>query len=161
MIGRMNIVARVYFMSMWYVGTPAMILFIIIYAFIGYDTIAANYAGSYGTVLVDGIEVIASNLIYPDWTNVIGNYLTITPYFGGNNPFLAMLMTFSPFVPIVVYLIYAVIIYGKDAFKPLPTWKAANAKSQIEPFGEEAPVEKQAASNPAFLSTAEETTADL
>ena len=30
MIGRMNIVARVYFMSMWYVGTPAMILFIII-----------------------------------------------------------------------------------------------------------------------------------
>ena len=75
--------------------------------------------------------------------------------------FLAMLMTFSPFVPIVVYLIYAVIIYGKDAFKPLPTWKAANAKSQIEPFGDEAPAEKQAASNPAFLSTAEETTADL
>ena len=74
MIGRMNIVARIYFMSMWYVGTPAMILFIIIYAFIGYDTIAANYAGSYGTVLVGGIEVIASNLIYPDWTNVIGKY---------------------------------------------------------------------------------------
>ena len=73
-----------------------------------------------------------------------------------------MLMTFSPFVPIVVYLIYAVIIYGKDAFKPLPTWKAANAKSQIEPFGDEqAAAEKQAASNPAFLSTAEETTADL
>ena len=68
-------------MSMWYVGTPAMILFIIIYAFIGYDTIAANYAGSYGTVLVDGIEVIASNLIYPDWTNVIGEYLTVTPDF--------------------------------------------------------------------------------
>ena len=84
MIGRMNIVARVYFMSMWYVGTPAMILFIIIYAFIGYDTIAANYAGSYGTVLVDGIEVIASNLIYPDWTNVIGKNLTVTPYFGSN-----------------------------------------------------------------------------
>ena len=69
-------------MSMWYVGTPAMILFIIIYAFIGYDTIAANYAGSYGTVLVGGIEVIASNLIYPDWTNVIGKFLTVTPYFG-------------------------------------------------------------------------------
>jgi len=144
MIGRMNIVARVYFMSMWYCGTPAMILFIIIYAFIGYDTIAANYAGSYGTVLVDGIEVIASNLIYPDWTNVI-----------------AMLMSFSPFVPIFLYFIYAVIIYGKDAFKPLPTWKAANAKSQIEPFGDESPPEKQAASNPAFLSTAEESTADL
>ena len=69
-------------MSMWDAGTPAMILFIIIYAFIGYDTIAANYAGSYGTVLVGGIEVIASNLIYPDWTNVIGKYLTVTPYFG-------------------------------------------------------------------------------
>ena len=81
MIGRMNIVARIYFMSMWYAGTPAMILFIIIYAFIGYDTIAANYAGSYGTVLVGGIEVIASNLIYPDWTNVIGKSLTVTPYF--------------------------------------------------------------------------------
>ena len=50
--------------------------------------------------------------------------------------------------------------YGPvNAFKPLPTWKAANAKSQIEPFGE--PAEKQAASNPAFMSTAEETTADL
>ena len=71
-----------------------------------------------------------------------------------------MLMTFSPFAPIVIYLIYAVIKYGpKDAFKPLPTWKAANATSQIEPFGE--PAEKQAASNPAFMSTAEETTADL
>ena len=79
MIGRMNIVARIYFMSMWYVGTPAMILFIIIYAFIGYDTIAANYAGSYGTVLVDGIEVIASNLIYPDWTNVIGKWFWSKP----------------------------------------------------------------------------------
>lgn len=32
----MNIVAKIYFYSMWFVGTPVMIIFIIIYAFIGY-----------------------------------------------------------------------------------------------------------------------------
>ena len=34
--GPMNIVAKIYFYSMWFVGTPVMIIFIIIYAFIGY-----------------------------------------------------------------------------------------------------------------------------
>ena len=102
---------------------------------------------------VPSVTKIARNLVLIIFGLRLVNYIYLN--------FLAMLMTFSPFVPIVVYLIYAVIIYGKDAFKPLPTWKAANAKSQIEPFGEEPPAEKQAASNPAFVTTAEETTADL
>ena len=36
-------------------------------------------------------------------------------------------MTFSPFVPIPLYFIYAVAKDGKKAFQPSLDWRAANA----------------------------------
>ena len=64
MIGELNVVAKYYLMSMWYVGTPVMLLYIIINAFIGAGTIADAYRSSdYG----DDIDAI-----YPPWTTAIG-----------------------------------------------------------------------------------------
>ena len=53
----MNIVSKIYFYSMWYVGTPVMVVFIIIYAFIGYAPMSVWYGDAD---------------IYPVWTDVIG-----------------------------------------------------------------------------------------
>ena len=79
MIGRMNIVAKVYFSMMWFVGSPVMILFIgkfwtfsgvvvkpiisVINAFIGYKPLADRYFDTYGD---------DAYLIYPAWSNGLG-----------------------------------------------------------------------------------------
>lgn len=62
-LGKMNIVFRVYFYSMWFVGTPVMIIFILVNTFISYDTIAGYYGFDNPD---DGIE------IYPAWCNNFG-----------------------------------------------------------------------------------------
>ena len=75
----MNIVAKVYFSMMWFVGSPVMILFIgktfnilkcfvkagisVINAFIGYKPLADRYVDTYGT---------DAYLIYPAWSNGLG-----------------------------------------------------------------------------------------
>ena len=56
-IGSVNIISKIYFMFMWFIGSPALLIFIIVYAFIDYDTIG-NKNGS--------------TEIYPNWSNVIG-----------------------------------------------------------------------------------------
>jgi len=89
----MNIVAKIYFYSMWFVGTPVMIIFIIIYAFIGYGTMAEWYG---------------DEEVYPLWTSVIG-----------------MIMSFTCIIPVPVYLIYAVLKDGKNAFLPQKDWLPA------------------------------------
>ena len=65
MIGRMNIVARSYLGLMWFIGTPAMMVFIISYAFIGFKPLHIAY------------DMEFSELIYPTWTTVIGNELRV------------------------------------------------------------------------------------
>lgn len=55
--GPMNIVSKIYFYSMWFVGTPVMIIFIIINAFIGYAPMSVWYG---------------DEDIYPMWSSVIG-----------------------------------------------------------------------------------------
>ena len=55
----MNIISKIYFYSMWFVGTPVMIIFIIIYAFIGYAPMSVWYGDAE---------------IYPMWSSVIGNF---------------------------------------------------------------------------------------
>ena len=68
----MNIVAKIYFYSMWFVGTPVMIIFIIIYAFIGYGKfLNGPWIGpniSQGTMA----EWYGDEEVYPLWTSVIG-----------------------------------------------------------------------------------------
>ena len=61
MIGRMNIVARYYLGSMWFFGTPAMLIYIIINAFMGFKPLHVAYT------------MENSELVYPTWTTVIGN----------------------------------------------------------------------------------------
>ena len=56
-LGPMNIISKIYFYSMWFVGTPVMIIFIIIYAFIGYAPMSVWYG---------------DEEIYPMWSSVIG-----------------------------------------------------------------------------------------
>jgi hypothetical protein len=114
MIGELNVVAKYYLMSMWYVGTPVMLLYIIVNAFIGMSSMADGYRSSYGS---------DADLIYPPWTTAI-----------------AYIMSFCPFIPIVLWLIYSVVRYGKDSFQPAPEWKAAgtakHARNVIEPASE-------------------------
>ena len=64
-LGKMNIVFRVYFYFMWFVGTPVMIIFILVNTFISYDTIAGYYGFDNPE---DGIE------IYPAWCNNFGTF---------------------------------------------------------------------------------------
>ena len=49
-------------------------------------------------------------------------------------------MSFCPFIPIVLWLIYSVVRYGKDSFQPAPEWKPAgtakHARNVIEPASE-------------------------
>ena len=61
----MNIVFRVYFYFMWFVGTPVMIIFILVNTFISYDTIAGYYGFDNPE---DGID------IYPAWCNNFGTF---------------------------------------------------------------------------------------
>ena len=63
MIGNLNVVGHWYLISMWFVGTPLMIIFICVYAFMGYAPVAEGYFGTYGE---DAYK------IYPEWTDVIG-----------------------------------------------------------------------------------------
>ena len=65
MIGKINKPVRYYFMSMWFVGSPVMILFIVANAFRGYKPMAEKYSEDYGEE--------NAKLIYPDWSNVIGS----------------------------------------------------------------------------------------
>ena len=64
MIGQINRPVRYYFMAMWFVGCPVMILFIVGNAFRGYQPMSEQYADDYG--------VENARLIYPKWTAVIG-----------------------------------------------------------------------------------------
>ena len=68
----MNIVFRVYFYFMWFVGTPVMIIFILVNTFISYDTIAGYYGFDNPE---DGIE------IYPAWCNNFGTFFLIINFF--------------------------------------------------------------------------------
>jgi len=63
MNGPMNIVSKIYFYSMWFVGTPVMIIFIIINAFIGYAPMSVWYG---------------DEDIYPMWSSVIGMIMSFT-----------------------------------------------------------------------------------
>ena len=62
MIGKMNVVAKGYLGFMWFIGTPAMMIFIIVYAFIGFKPLDEAY------------DIKFSELIYPSWTTVIGKH---------------------------------------------------------------------------------------
>jgi hypothetical protein len=62
-LGELNIVAKGYFYSMWFVGAPVMIAFIIGITFSGHKTIGQYYGFDNPA---DGIE------IYPAWSNVLG-----------------------------------------------------------------------------------------
>lgn len=66
----MNIISKIYFYSMWFVGTPVMIIFIIIYAFIGYAPMSVWYG---------------DEDIYPMWSSVIGKLLVFIS-FSNKNP---------------------------------------------------------------------------
>lgn len=104
MIGKMNIVFRVYFYFMWFVGTPVMIIFILVNTFISYDTIAGYYGFDNPE---DGIE------IYPAWCN---NF--------------AMVLSFSPVSTIFIYLVYSLISTGGKSFYPTDDFKSANEKTK-------------------------------
>ena len=65
MIGKMNVVAKGYLGFMWFIGTPAMMIFIIVYAFIGFKPLDEAY------------DIEFSELIYPSWTTVIGKQFSL------------------------------------------------------------------------------------
>ena len=67
MNGQPNIFVDFYMRFMWFVGSPIMLLFIIIYAFMSYAPVAELYEGLYGD---DAYR------IYPKWSNVIGKRLS-------------------------------------------------------------------------------------
>ena len=102
----MNLISKIYFYSMWFVGTPVMIIFIIIYAFIGYAPMSVWYG---------------DEDIYPMWSSVIGK-LWVFIFF---NKILGMMMTFACVVPVVLFFVYEVATKGKEAFVPQADWKPA------------------------------------
>ena len=65
-LGKMNIVARGYFYTMWFVGTPVMIAFILGNTFKSYQTIGEMYGYDNPD---DGLPEI-----YPQWSNTLGNW---------------------------------------------------------------------------------------
>lgn len=113
MIGEINIVARGYFYSMWFVGTPIMLAFILGYTFANYQTIGEMYGFDNPT---DGLGEI-----YPAWSNT-----------------MAMLMSFSPVVAILGYLAYSLIStrgqswFPADDFGPANVGRANDAPSAID-----------------------------
>lgn len=112
MIGRMNIVAKVYFSLMWFVGSPVMILFIVINAFIGYKPLADRYFDTYGE---------DAYLIYPPWSNGLANTVA-----------------FLAFIPIPIYFVYALAKWGNQSFYPTADW-GAREKIQSESLHKENP----------------------
>ena len=102
----MNIVSGWYFKFMWFIGSPGLLIFILAYAFKDYDTIGNNN---------DAPD------IFPPWSNTIGkkkkNFQKIFIIY-----ILAMIMTFTPFAPIPIYLLYSVITRGREAFYPDEDW---------------------------------------
>ena len=141
MIGRMNIVARIYFSMMWFVGSPIMILFIgqfrlfrnvtvklnhnvlVINAFIGYKPLADRYFETYGD---------DAYIIYPAWSNGLGMYIGLfirDPQTGTVNTFSANTVAFLAFIPIPLYFIYALAKWGKEAFYPTDEW---GAREQVQ-----------------------------
>jgi SNF family Na+-dependent transporter len=75
MVGSVSIFTKGYFYSMWYLITPVMLLYVIITAFLGYDTIANNYRGVTEDAEDSPIQV------FPEWSNTIGSYKNILPIF--------------------------------------------------------------------------------
>jgi SNF family Na+-dependent transporter len=97
MIGEMSPVFTWYFKSMWYVGTPLLLLMITLYTFSNFSSIAQAFEGAYGK------EV--ANLIYPQWTNIF-----------------ALSLSFMSFVPIPIFFIYKMCCDGLEALKPTKNW---------------------------------------
>ena len=128
MVGTIPRPIKWYFMSMWFVGAPVMIIFIVINAFLGYAPIADRYEKVYGE---------NSYLIYPTWSNGLG-----------------MFMTFISFIPIPILFVYQVAKMGKDAFYPTKDWVGRGqpkSGTKVEPV-EELPstVSDDGKSNSAF-----------
>lgn len=69
MVGSISIVTKGYFYSMWYLITPIMLLYVIITAFMGYDTIANIYRETTGDAIDSPVQV------FPRWSNTIGTFI--------------------------------------------------------------------------------------
>ena len=102
---------------MWFVGSPVMILFIVANAFRGYKPMAEKYSADYGEE--------NAKLIYPDWSNVIGEAKT---YFKPSNKLSALIMTFASFIPILLYAPYAIYKQGWDSLIPTKDWGKSRAE---------------------------------
>ena len=111
MVGTIPRPIKWYFMSMWFVGAPIMIIFIVVNSFIAYAPMADRYEETYGT---------DSYLIYPQWSEGLG-----------------MTMAFASFIPIPIFFFWQITKMGTLAFYPTKEWvargKPKNSKKKVEP----------------------------
>lgn len=128
MVGSISIITKGYFYSMWYLITPVMLLYVIITAFSSYDTIANGYRGVTGDAADSPIQV------FPEWSNTI-----------------AMLMSMTPAVIIVVYFVVSILLKGLSSLNPADDFMSQKEK------------EEHGTGNPAFreIAPAQELQSDL